>query len=199
MERFKEEEAKVIDDYFKMHDKVYRTGNGGLIPPTATDIELDTNNKDIKDIVSPIIIILKKEIQQKYKHQVDYHTYKVTISKSFVFDACHYLPYHDRRCKYLHGHTYHMEIGVKGSVNPETGMVMDYGELKKIVEEKVIDQWDHGFINEQIPYPTAELMCLYTWNKLMVDVPDLTWIKIWETDGSCAEITRADIEEIVHA
>lgn len=113
----------------------------------------------------------------------------VTITKSFVFDACHYLPYHDGKCKFMHGHTYHMEISVTDRVLQETGMVMDFSLLNKAVKEEIIEKFDHGFLNEYIAYPTCEMMVSWIWRKLSVRVKGLEKIKLWETDGSCCELT----------
>lgn len=118
----------------------------------------------------------------------------VQITKSFVFDACHYLPYHDRKCKFLHGHTYHMDITVKNRVLQETGMVMDFGVLKKIVEEKIIEPFDHGFLNQYIEYPTCEIMINWIWKELSKDIKGLYKIKLWETDGSYCEIDAKDMK-----
>lgn len=117
----------------------------------------------------------------------------VTITKSFVFDACHYLPYHDRRCKFLHGHTYHMEISVKDRVLQETGMVIDFGQLKNIVQETVLDKFDHGFLNEYIEYPTCEIMISWIWQQLSLKLKGITRIRLWETDGSYCELTSDDM------
>lgn len=111
------------------------------------------------------------------------------ICKSFVFDACHFLPYHDRRCKFMHGHTYHMEICVQNRVLQETGMVIDFGELKTIVNEDVIDSFDHGFLNEYIDYPTCEMMVTWIWAVLSRRVKGLQHIKVYETDGSYCMLT----------
>lgn len=111
------------------------------------------------------------------------------ICKSFVFDACHFLPYHDRRCKFMHGHTYHMEICVQNRVLQETGMVIDFGELKTIVNEDVIDSFDHGFLNEYIDYPTCEMMVTWIWAVLSRRVKGLHRIKVYETDGSYCMLT----------
>ena len=116
----------------------------------------------------------------------------VTITKSFVFDACHFLPYHDGKCKFLHGHTYHMEISVKDRVLQETGMVIDFKKLKEIVNDAVIDKFDHGFLNEYIAYPTCELMINWIWQQLSVNLKGITRIKLWETDGSYCEMTSDD-------
>lgn len=111
------------------------------------------------------------------------------ICKSFVFDACHFLPYHDRRCKFMHGHTYHMEICIQNRVLQETGMVIDFGELKAIVNEDIIDSFDHGFLNEYIDYPTCEMMVTWIWAVLSRRVKGLHHIKVYETDGSYCMLT----------
>ena len=123
---------------------------------------------------------------RKYHRKSQFTCY---ITKSFVFDACHYLPYHDKKCKFLHGHTYHMDVTVKNKVLQETGMVMDFGELKKIVEEEVIEKLDHGFINEYIDFPSCEMMIPWVWFRLSKRVKGLYSIKVWETDGSYCELT----------
>lgn len=201
MNRFKEDEKEVIEKYFQMHNKYFSVTGDGLKPKNGgvSFEELPDFLEDKREIILPTIEELRKEIKANYVDGcADQSTYKVTITKSFAFDACHYLPYHDRRCKYLHGHTYHMDIALKGYVNKGTGMVMDYGNLKSIVNRVLLDDWDHGFINEQIAYPTAEIMVMYAWAKLMKDLPDLESIKIWETDGSCAELTRNDVMEFIN-
>lgn len=111
------------------------------------------------------------------------------ICKSFVFDACHFLPYHDRKCKFLHGHTYHMEICIQNRVLQETGMVIDFGDLKKAVNEEIIEQFDHGFLNQYVEYPTCEMMIAWMWAKLSKRIKGLKHIKVYETDGSYCMMT----------
>lgn len=111
-------------------------------------------------------------------------THFVTITKAFSFDACHFLPYHDRRCKFLHGHTYHMEISVRDVIQVDTGFVLDFGVLKKAVQEFVVDKFDHGFLNEYLEYPTCENMCKWIWAQLSPHIKGLSLVKVQETDGS---------------
>lgn len=116
-----------------------------------------------------------------------------TVTKSFSFDCCHYLPYHDRKCKFLHGHTYHMEVSVRDRVLQETGMVIDFNLLKQAVNECIIDKFDHGFLNEYIEYPTCEIMINWIWQQLSVKLKGLCRIRLWETDGSYCEMTSGTI------
>ena len=70
-----------------------------------------------------------------------------------------------------HGHNYELEVGVTGSVDPETGFVIDLGELKKIIREEVEDAFDHKNLNVEVPEfkelnPTAENIAIVIWEKL---------------------------------
>ena len=153
-------------------------------------IEVHHVNEDRNDFTLTNLAPLCHSCHKKY-HRKSQPFIKLT--KSFVFDACHYLPYHDRKCKFLHGHTYHMEVTIRNRVMQETGMVMDFSKIKKIVDEKVIKPFDHGFINELITYPTCEIMVSWIWQQLSKDIKGLNSIKLWETDGSYCELTAEDM------
>jgi len=59
--------------------------------------------------------------------------YSVEITREFTFDSCHKLLDYDGKCANLHGHTYHLQISLKRRINPKTGMVIDFGDLNRIV------------------------------------------------------------------
>jgi 6-pyruvoyltetrahydropterin/6-carboxytetrahydropterin synthase len=70
-----------------------------------------------------------------------------------------------------HGHNYVVEVSVKGSIDPETGMVIDLKKLKKIVREHVVDRVDHTNLNEDVDFlhgviPTAENLAVAFWREL---------------------------------
>ncbi|NUQ81331.1 MAG: 6-carboxytetrahydropterin synthase QueD [Bacteroidetes bacterium] len=66
------------------------------------------------------------------------------ISKTFTWEMGHRLPYHNRGCQNIHGHSYEMEIILEGTKNDQ-GMVLDYDDLKTAVKH-IIDKWDHSFL-----------------------------------------------------
>jgi len=75
----------------------------------------------------------------------------IRVTKEFHFEAAHALDGYDGKCRDIHGHSYHLKVTFLG--NPiedkdvsECGMVVDFGELKKIVNEKVYDLFDHRLI-----------------------------------------------------
>lgn len=76
---------------------------------------------------------------------------KIRLTKDFHFEAGHALYGHDQKCQYLHGHNYRLSVTVIGQPNqdksnPKLGMVIDLGDLKQIVKEKIIDLFDHSVI-----------------------------------------------------
>jgi 6-pyruvoyltetrahydropterin/6-carboxytetrahydropterin synthase len=104
------------------------------------------------------------------------------IAKIFSFDAAHVLPDHPGKCSRLHGHTYKLEVLLDAPV-AANGMVFDFFELKKIVNEKILDRLDHQFLNDIIAQSTAENIAIWIWNELKDEVP-LYQIKLWETPTS---------------
>ncbi|MDR0563929.1 MAG: 6-carboxytetrahydropterin synthase [Azoarcus sp.] len=73
------------------------------------------------------------------------------ITRRLEFDAGHRIPNHIGQCRHLHGHRYAIEISLEGEIisAPEdaaNGMVLDFGEIKRIAWEKVLSLWDHAFI-----------------------------------------------------
>ncbi|MCU0315076.1 MAG: 6-carboxytetrahydropterin synthase [Fimbriimonadaceae bacterium] len=68
----------------------------------------------------------------------------VAISKEFRFEMGHRLPYHQGGCQNIHGHSYILEVGIRGHVS-EKGMVMDYSHLSRLVKP-LIEELDHSFM-----------------------------------------------------
>jgi 6-pyruvoyltetrahydropterin/6-carboxytetrahydropterin synthase len=70
---------------------------------------------------------------------------RVKVAKEFTFDAAHRLPFHDGKCKNLHGHTYLLTVMVEAEM-ADKNMVIDFGDLKQIVNKWIIDKFDHALI-----------------------------------------------------
>lgn len=75
----------------------------------------------------------------------------IRVTKQFNFEAAHALWNYDGKCKNIHGHTYKLFVTVAGKAKdepgmPKDGMVIDFGDLKKIVKENIIDIYDHALI-----------------------------------------------------
>lgn len=76
---------------------------------------------------------------------------KIRLTKEFSFESAHALDGYDGLCREIHGHSYRLFVTVKGEPiceegNPKMGMVMDFGDLKRIVNREVVDRLDHSFV-----------------------------------------------------
>ncbi len=76
---------------------------------------------------------------------------KVRITKEFDFEAAHALDGYDGKCKDIHGHSYHLTVTLRGKPKMQTGisecgMVMDFGDIKRIVKDRIIKIFDHHLI-----------------------------------------------------
>ena len=75
----------------------------------------------------------------------------IRITKHFDFESAHALYGYDGKCKNIHGHSYHLYVTVIGEPiddgeNPKNGMVMDFGDLKRIVKKEIVDVFDHSVV-----------------------------------------------------
>ena len=92
---------------------------------------------------------------------------RVYISRLFKFEAAHFLPLHDGKCKHLHGHSYTGEVTISCLIKDiKNGMVMDYGDLKIIMKEVIEDRYDHTKLNAFFENPTAEAMVIVMFSNI---------------------------------
>ncbi|MEG1623201.1 MAG: 6-carboxytetrahydropterin synthase [Alistipes sp.] len=75
----------------------------------------------------------------------------IRLTKEFSFEAAHTLDGYDGACSEIHGHSYRLFVTIKGEPitdehHPKFGMVMDFGALKRIVNEQIITLLDHAFV-----------------------------------------------------
>ena len=106
------------------------------------------------------------------------------LEKDFTFDSAHYLASVDdnHKCGEIHGHTYLVTIGIEAEVDKKMGWLMDFGEVKQIVNP-IIDFLDHKMLNniEGLENSTAEYIAIYIYNKIKPDIPSLTFVRVQET------------------
>jgi 6-pyruvoyltetrahydropterin/6-carboxytetrahydropterin synthase len=91
------------------------------------------------------------------------------LFREFTFEAAHRLPHvpDGHKCARLHGHSYRVEVHISGEVDPATGWVMDYAEIKHAFQP-LHDQLDHHYLNEVpgLENPTSELLARWIWQRL---------------------------------
>lgn len=116
---------------------------------------------------------------------------EMIVSKRFSFDAAHHLPKYEGKCHQIHGHHWRVEVACKGEVAEDTGIVVDFNELKKfcnIFEEK----FDHTLLNDILPNPTAENICKYIFDEFYMWCVSrgvsFEYLRIWETENSMVEM-----------
>ena len=140
----------------------------------------------------------------------------IRITKEFKFETGHALYGYDGLCKNVHGHSYKLAVTVSGKPisdtnNVKLGMVIDFGDLKKIINEEIVDVFDHATVfNKNTPHvelanelikrghhvllvdyqPTSEMMVIDFAEKIKNRLPStihLFSIKLQETETSFAE------------
>lgn len=148
---------------------------------------------------------------------------KIRITKQFTFETGHALYGYDGKCKNVHGHSYKLSVTVIGTPiterdNVKFGMVIDFSDLKKIVKEEIVDQFDHATVfNETTPHvelaselknrghhvilvnyqPTSENMVIDFAERIKNRLPqsiNLFSLKLQETESSFAEWYASDNE-----
>lgn len=118
---------------------------------------------------------------------------KVSITKIFTFDSAHKLNDYPGKCKNIHGHTYKLEVTVRGDIGVD-GMVMDFHSLDEFVSDKILSIIDHKYLNEVFDFnPTAERLAFWIWEEcagqLNKDGVNVEKIVLWETPASYVTIT----------
>ena len=139
----------------------------------------------------------------------------IKITKQFSFEMAHALRNYDGLCRNIHGHSYKMDITLAGKPlqdesSPKNGMVMDFGDLKRLVNEEIISLLDHALVlnaktdtqlievlkqnYEKIVtvefQPTTENLLNFIAGKIKAKLPGgvkLTCVRLRETDTSYAE------------
>lgn len=106
------------------------------------------------------------------------------ITKSFTFDAAHWLPEvpEGHKCKRLHGHTYRVILGLEGVLHERLGWVMDFGEVSTAFQP-LLQVLDHHCLNEieGLENPTAEVLAVWIHEKLKPVLPLLADVTVGET------------------
>jgi 6-pyruvoyltetrahydropterin/6-carboxytetrahydropterin synthase len=112
---------------------------------------------------------------------------KTTVVRDVFFEAAHCLPAvpEGHRCRQLHGHNFRCEIHVSGDIDPQTGWVIDFGDIEKAFAP-LRAQIDHRYLNDVagLETPTSENLAQWIWNRLKPALPGLSAIVIHENDVS---------------
>lgn len=106
------------------------------------------------------------------------------IYKEFHFEAAHRLPNvpTGHKCGRLHGHSFYVRIHLRGGVDPDTGWVMDFADIKRHFQP-VYEQLDHYYLNDipGLENPTSEHIARWIWQRLQPTLAGLSAVEIRET------------------
>jgi 6-pyruvoyltetrahydropterin/6-carboxytetrahydropterin synthase len=146
--------------------------------------------------------LTSKGMENPYMTQRAFHHKKVSVTKVFTFDSAHRLDDYVGKCANLHGHTYKLEVQVKGRTD-HRGIVVDFGDLKRIVQDQILSRYDHQFLNDLLPFHTTaenmvvhffELIDSYIKTMDATQEIELERVRLWETPTCYAEITREEFD-----
>jgi 6-pyruvoyltetrahydropterin/6-carboxytetrahydropterin synthase len=107
------------------------------------------------------------------------------LFKEFTFEAAHRLPHvaADHKCARLHGHSYRVVVHVQGPVDPTSGMVIDFADMKAAFKPIIDEHLDHYYLNDVpgLDNPTSENLARWLWERLSPALPTLSAVEVRET------------------
>ncbi|KYP97175.1 6-carboxy-5,6,7,8-tetrahydropterin synthase [Sodalis-like endosymbiont of Proechinophthirus fluctus] len=107
-----------------------------------------------------------------------------TLYKNFTFESAHRLPYvpTGHKCSRLHGHSFLVRLEVTGEVDPHTGWIMDFANLKASFKP-ILNRLDHYYLNDipGLENPTSEVLAQWIWQQLKPQLPLLSAVAVKET------------------
>jgi len=148
------------------------------------------------DATSSFCDLIREFVHPSMSYKIDHsNCVFAEVTKRMKFIYGHYLLDYDGACSTNHGHNAVVEFSVRGPINPDTGMVIDFGDIKKVVKP-LLDAFDHAFLNDENPIfavkSTAEVIASYLAATLSQYIPGLRRIRFYETDTSCVDLDVQD-------
>ncbi len=108
----------------------------------------------------------------------------VELHRDVTFEAAHRLPHvpPGHKCARLHGHSFRIRLVVRGPVDPHTGWLMDFGDIKA-AWAPLDRQLDHYYLNDiaGLENPTSEVLAKWIWGRLVGTLPALHEVQVHET------------------
>lgn len=140
-----------------------------------------------------------KDIPNAKERFFDQHE-EALVAKELVFDSAHFITDHPGKCVNLHGGRYTMNVKVKDHIDPLTGFVLDYGYLKRITKDKIINRLDHhnlNYVSSELSWRSStELLSIFIWQTLIEYLPGLSELQIYETSQSHCCYVGPSLDEL---
>lgn len=166
---------------------------GKTINESKIDVHHIDENHD-NWLVTNLVPLCVNCHQKKHLHTTKQPV--VTISYKGHFDSSHNLLWYNGACERLHGHRYFYEVEITNQINSESGMVMDFKELKKLLKEHIEDPLDHFYLNNVLPFnTTAENMVVWIFEVLSKRalIKGITKVSLWETPDCRVQFTSKNM------
>lgn len=162
--------------------------------------DLDVRNFRLHEIIGKVLCIVSR---------ANTYIMQASLTVNTHFSAAHRLARPDLdyetncgvygKCArpHGHGHNYHLDVTVSGAIDPRTGMVVELGQLHRVLNEVVVEPLDHRFLNQDIPYfaervPTAENIAIYIRDLLLEPLQalglTLDKVKLYESPNNACEV-----------
>jgi 6-pyruvoyltetrahydropterin/6-carboxytetrahydropterin synthase len=112
----------------------------------------------------------------------------VELKKEYRFEAAHFLPRvpAGHKCARMHGHSYRVELALRGPVDPTTGWLVDFAAIDDVWVD-LFRRLDHHTLNEVpgLENSTCENLAAFIWNEVKRSIPQLCAVTVWETADAC--------------
>jgi len=133
------------------------------------------------------------------------------ITCEFTFEASHVLHQSEwsaaeneavfGSCARLHGHSYRLLVALRGPIDPQSGMVRNFRDVKRVVRERVIARLDHQHINDVVGgITTAENILYWIAAQVLPEFgPMLVRLDLWETRTAFASLTEPEFQALLES
>ena len=106
------------------------------------------------------------------------------IFKAFTLESAHRLPQvpAGHKCARIHGHSFRVEVHLSGELDPQSGWVQDFADIK-FAFQPLFEQLDHHYLNDVagLENPTSENLAKWVWDRLKPGLPLLSKVVVHET------------------
>lgn len=125
----------------------------------------------------------------------------ISVTKIFTFDSAHRLNDYVGKCAEIHGHTYKLELTLRGFTD-DKGLVIDFHDVEKLVNEQIMEKIDHKLLNDVFDFnPTCENIALWIWDeaeKIFCNTSaNIEKVILWENAESCITIKKEDMQDFL--
>lgn len=191
---FEHQNYKGIWDFRARLSKYQDVNKCSLCGTSEKKIDIHHIDENHENYLITNLIPLCVHCHQKFHYKI-YKMPYASVTVESHFSSGHYLPSYNGECHRCHAHGWKYSVTIRGRINPDTGMVLDYKDLKSSMKEmeSIID---HRMLNDILPLePTSENIAVWMWEYLSkrLLVKGIVEIKLYESENCYTTITVQDM------